>query len=108
MDKNMLKRIASVATELDKSGFTKEAKSLDLILLKLAQVEMDDNGMDDIGMDDIGMDEYAKAYFEKNPHAPRGSYERKRQDTGMDDYAKAYFQKYPDAPRGSYDNGMDD
>lgn len=34
--KNLLKRIASVATELDYAGFTKEAKQMDSILLKLA------------------------------------------------------------------------
>lgn len=39
MNKNLLKRIASVATELDQFGFTREAKSLDLILLKFAQEE---------------------------------------------------------------------
>ena len=44
MNKNLLKRIASVATELDQFGFTKEAKSLDLILLKLAQEEMEGFG----------------------------------------------------------------
>ena len=44
MNKNLLKRIASVATELDQFGFTREAKSLDLILLKLAQEEMEGFG----------------------------------------------------------------
>lgn len=34
--KNLLKRIASVATELDYAGLTKEAKQMDLILVKLA------------------------------------------------------------------------
>jgi hypothetical protein len=34
--KNLLKRIASVATELDYAGLTKEAKALDNIMLKLA------------------------------------------------------------------------
>ncbi len=34
---SILKKIASVATELDTQGFIKEAKSLDLILIKLAQ-----------------------------------------------------------------------
>ena len=37
---NLLKRIASVATDLDMKGFTKEAKHLDSMLLRLA---MDDN-----------------------------------------------------------------
>ena len=37
---NLLKRIASVATELDMKGFTKEAKHLDSMLLRLA---MDDD-----------------------------------------------------------------
>lgn len=50
---NLLKRIASVATELDQSGFTKEAKSLDLILLKLAQSPVAAPGSDDDGNDDI-------------------------------------------------------
>ncbi len=36
MNKNLLKRIASVATELDQFGFTREAKSLDAIFMKLA------------------------------------------------------------------------
>ena len=49
MNKNLLKRIASVATELDQSGFTKEAKSLDLILLKLAQSPVAAPGSDDDG-----------------------------------------------------------
>ena len=66
MNKNLLKRIASVATELDQSGFTREAKNMDLILLKLAQEEME--GFE---MDDSGDDEYAKAYFQKYPDAPR-------------------------------------
>ena len=52
MNKNLLKRIASVATELDQSGFTKEAKSLDLILLKLAQSPVAAPGSDDDGNDD--------------------------------------------------------
>ena len=47
MNKNLLKRIASVATELDMKGFTKEAKTVDLMLLKLAQ-----EGMEGIGMGD--------------------------------------------------------
>jgi len=34
--KNLLIKIASIATELDYTGFTKEAKQMDLILLKLA------------------------------------------------------------------------
>jgi len=50
---NLLKRIASVATELDVKGFTKEAKSLDLILLKLAQSPVAAPGSDDDGNDDI-------------------------------------------------------
>ncbi len=53
MNKNLLKRIAAVATELDQSGFTKEAKSLDLILLKLAQSPVAAPGSDDDGNDDI-------------------------------------------------------
>jgi len=53
MNKNLLKRIASVATELDQSGFTKEAKSLDLILLKLAQSPVAAPGSDDDGNNDI-------------------------------------------------------
>ena len=47
MNKSLLKRIASVATELDMKGFTKEAKTVDLMLLKLAQ-----EGMEGIGMGD--------------------------------------------------------
>ncbi len=50
---NLLKRIASVATELDQSGFTKEAKNMDLILLKLAQSPVAAPGSDDDGNDDI-------------------------------------------------------
>ena len=46
---NLLKRIASVATELDQSGFTKEAKNMDLILLKLAQSPVAAPGSDDDG-----------------------------------------------------------
>jgi hypothetical protein len=38
---NLLKRIASVATELDMKGFTKEAKHLDAMLLKLASENME-------------------------------------------------------------------
>lgn len=53
MNKNLLKQIASVATELDVKGFTKEAKSLDLILLKLAQSPVAAPGSDDDGNDDI-------------------------------------------------------
>ena len=49
MNKNLLKQIASVATELDVKGFTKEAKSLDLILLKLAQSPVAAPGSDDDG-----------------------------------------------------------
>ena len=37
MNKTLLKRIASVATELDYAGFTKEAKYMDSVLLKLSQ-----------------------------------------------------------------------
>jgi len=37
-----MKKIASVATELDVNGFPKEAKKMDLMLLKLAQEEMED------------------------------------------------------------------
>lgn len=48
MNKSLLKRIASVATELDMKGFTKEAKTVDLMLLKLAQ-----EGMEGIGMGDV-------------------------------------------------------
>jgi len=39
---NLMKKIASVATELDVNGFPKEAKKMDLMLLKLAQEEMED------------------------------------------------------------------
>jgi len=39
---NLMRKIASVATELDYVGFTKEAKKMDLMLLKLAQEEMQD------------------------------------------------------------------
>ena len=46
---NLLKRIASVATELDVKGFTKEAKNMDLILLKLAQSPVAAPGSDDDG-----------------------------------------------------------
>ena len=38
---NLLKKIASVATELDMKGFTKEAKHLDVMLLKLASENME-------------------------------------------------------------------
>jgi len=37
---NLMRKIASVATELDVNGFPKEAKKMDLMLLKLAQEEM--------------------------------------------------------------------
>jgi hypothetical protein len=50
---NLLKRIASVATELDYVGLTKEAKTMDLILLKLAQSPVAAPGSDDDGNDDI-------------------------------------------------------
>ena len=60
MNKSLLKRIASVATELDMKGFTKEAKTVDLMLLKLAQEEYEnvyqgyfDNK--DFGKEEIGM-----------------------------------------------------
>lgn len=63
MNKNLLKRIASVATELDQSGFTREAKSLDLILLKLAQEEMEGFKMDDSGPE---KDKEPENYFDED------------------------------------------
>ena len=75
-----MKKIASVATELDVNGFPKEAKKMDLMLLKLAQEEMEEFEHDGES------DDYAKAYFKKYPDAPRT-------------YEEAYFKKYPDAPR---------
>ena len=63
MNKNLLKRIASVATELDQFGFTREAKSLDLILLKLAQEEMEGFEMDDSGPE---KDEKPENYFDED------------------------------------------
>jgi len=48
MNKTLLKRIASVATELDYAGFTKEAKYMDSVLLKLSQAEMENLGMGDL------------------------------------------------------------
>ena len=71
MNKNLLKRIASVATELDQFGFTKEAKSLDLILLKLAQEEMDDSGpeKDEERPVEIDEDVFFEAYMgESEPY----------------------------------------
>ena len=60
MNKNLLKRIASVATELDQSGFTKEAKNMDLILLKLAQEEMEDANQGNLDNEDNGMGDAKK------------------------------------------------
>ena len=57
---NLLKRIASVATELDQSGFTKEAKNMDLILLKLAQEEMEDANQGNLDNEDNGMGDAKK------------------------------------------------
>jgi len=48
MNKTLLKRIASVATELDYAGFTKEAKYMDSVLLKLSHAEMENLGMGDL------------------------------------------------------------
>ena len=36
--KNLLKKISSVATELDVKGFTKEAKTMDNVLIRVAQM----------------------------------------------------------------------
>ncbi len=38
--KNILIKIASIATELDYAGLTKEAKQMDSILLKLAKTKI--------------------------------------------------------------------
>jgi len=63
MNKNLLKRIASVATELDQFGFTREAKALDLILLKLAQEKMEGFKMDDSGPE---KDKEPENYFDED------------------------------------------
>ena len=48
---NLMRKIASVATELDYVGLTKEAKTMDLMLLKLAQSAVAAPGSDDDGND---------------------------------------------------------
>ncbi len=48
---NLMRKIASVATELDYVGLTKEAKKMDLMLLKLAQSPVAAPGSDDDGND---------------------------------------------------------
>ncbi len=57
---NLLKRLASVATELDQSGFIREAKNMDLILLKLAQEEMEDANQGNLDNEDNGMEDVKK------------------------------------------------
>ena len=47
----LMRKIASVATELDYVGLTKEAKKMDLMLLKLAQSPVAAPGSDDDGND---------------------------------------------------------
>ena len=50
---NLMRRVASVATELDVKGFTKEAKELDSILLKLANSAMEFDDEYDRGVRDV-------------------------------------------------------
>jgi hypothetical protein len=58
MNKKLIADLASIATELDVKGFTKEAKTMDNVLIKVAQ--MSNEGMSDQDMDE----EDAKYYAE--------------------------------------------
>ena len=75
--KQIVASLNKIANELDNSGLYAEASTVTKVMSRLA-----------------ADDDYSKAYFEKNPDAPRN-------------YAEAYFEKYPNAPRGSYRNNPD-
>lgn len=51
MNKKLIADLASIATELDVKGFTKEAKTMDNVLIRVAQ--MSNEGMSDQDMDEI-------------------------------------------------------
>jgi hypothetical protein len=55
---NLMRKIASVATELDYAGLTKEAKTMDSILLKLASGPEDENYGDPNLKSDMSDEEY--------------------------------------------------
>lgn len=57
MNKKLIADLASIATELDVKGFTKEAKTMDNVLIKVAQ--MSNEGMSDQGMDEEDAKYYA-------------------------------------------------
>ena len=57
MNKKLIADLASIATELDVKGFTKEAKTMDNVLIKVAQ--MSNEGMSDQDMDEEDAKYYA-------------------------------------------------
>lgn len=82
---NLMKKMASIATELDQAGFEKEANKIDLMMLKMAEFDISRYKNPNVE-NEFNTEEEAEKHYREFPEIRMQSHHPASSDYGPDDW----------------------